>query len=33
MQIDRKQITVRDLVDGYKDKGLDGVVAYGGSLT
>ena len=32
MQIDREQITVRDLVDGYKDKGLDGVVAYGGKL-
>jgi hypothetical protein len=32
MQIDRKQITVRDLVDGYEDKGLDGVVAYGGKL-
>jgi len=32
MKIDRLQITVKDLVDGYEDKGLDGVVAYGGNL-
>jgi len=32
VQIERIQITVRDLVEGYKDKGLDGVVAYGGKL-
>jgi hypothetical protein len=32
MQIERKQITVRELVEGYLDKGLDGVVAYGGKL-
>ena len=32
MQIERRQITVRDLIEGYEDKGLDGVVAYGGKL-
>ena len=32
MQIERKQITIRELVQGYKDKGLDGVVAYDGML-
>jgi hypothetical protein len=32
MQIDRKQIKIRDLVEGYQDKGLDGVVAYAGQL-
>jgi len=32
MQIERKQITIRELVEGYNDKGLDGVVAYGGKL-
>lgn len=32
MNIDRKVITVRELIDGYEDKGLEGVVAYGGKL-
>jgi hypothetical protein len=32
MQIERKVITIRELVEGYKDKGLDGVVTYGGKL-
>lgn len=32
MQIERRQITVRELVQGYDDRGLDGVVAYGGKL-
>lgn len=32
MQIERLQITIGDLVEGYADAGLDGVVAYGGQL-
>ncbi len=35
MNIDRIQVTVRELIDGYKEKGVDGiegVVAYGGKL-
>lgn len=32
MEISRITITLRDLIEGYEDKGLDGVVAYGGKL-
>ena len=35
MKIDRIQIKVRDLIDGYEEKGaegIEGVVAYGGKL-
>lgn len=32
MQIELKELTIRDLVEGYQDKGNDGVVAYGGKL-
>jgi Restriction endonuclease len=32
MKIKEKKITVRDLVEGYQDKGDDGVVGYGGKL-
>lgn len=32
MQIKRKTITVAELIDGYKDNGIDGVVAYHGRL-
>lgn len=35
MKIDRIRITVRDLIDGYIEKGengIEGVVAYGGKL-
>lgn len=32
MNIEFKEITVRDLVEGYVDKGDEGVVGYGGSL-
>ena len=32
MEINEKKITIRDLVDGYSDKGEDGVVGYGGKL-
>ena len=32
MNIKMHEITVRDLVDGYKDSGIDGVTAYGGRL-
>ncbi len=35
MNIDRMQVTVRELIDGYEEKGADGiegVVAYGGKL-
>ncbi|MDO8730472.1 MAG: DUF262 domain-containing protein [Candidatus Omnitrophota bacterium] len=32
MQITLKEITVRELAEGYEDKGLEGVVGYGGNL-
>jgi len=32
MKIDLHEVTVRDLVDGYKDDGAEGVVGYGGLL-
>lgn len=32
MDIEPLKITLGDLIDGYEDKGLDGVVAYGGKL-
>lgn len=32
MEIRQEHITIRDLVDGYEDKGDDGVVGYGGKL-
>ena len=32
MDIELNEITVRELVEGYEDKGDDGVVGYGGSL-
>ena len=35
MNIDRIQVTVRELIDGYEERGTDGiegVVAYGGKL-
>lgn len=32
MNIDLKQITVRELTNGYKDNGEGGVVGYGGKL-
>lgn len=32
MNIEPAQITVRDLAEGYKDSGDEGVVAYGGLL-
>ena len=35
MKIDRIQLTVRELIDGYEEKGADGiegVVAFGGKL-
>lgn len=32
MNIELKHITVRDLAEGYCDKGHDGVVGYGGTL-
>lgn len=32
MKIERRQITIGELVDGFEDKGYDGVVAYGGKL-
>lgn len=35
MNIDRIQVTVQELIDGYKEKGpdgIEGVVAYGGWL-
>lgn len=32
MEIEPLKITLRDLIEGYEDKGLGGVVAYGGKL-
>ena len=32
MRIELKEITVRELFDGYLDNGNDGVIGYGGSL-
>lgn len=32
MKIDKRSIKVRDIFEGYKDSGVDGVVAYGGRL-
>jgi hypothetical protein len=32
MRIELKEITVRELIDGYLDSGNDGVIGYGGSL-
>ncbi|MEG1371813.1 MAG: HNH endonuclease, partial [Mucinivorans sp.] len=32
MKIELKEITIRELVDNYDDKGLEGVVGYGGRL-
>lgn len=32
MEITLKEVTIRDLVDGYRDSGDDGVVGYGGKL-
>ena len=32
LKIELKEITIREIVDGYKDHGIDGVVAYGGKL-
>ena len=32
MKIERKQITIADLIDGYTDSGVSGVTAYGGRL-
>jgi hypothetical protein len=32
MKIELKEITIRELTDGYKDDGEDGVVGYGGRL-
>ena len=32
MEIERKEVTVRELTEGYEDRGLDGVFGYGGKL-
>ena len=32
MKIELQKILIRDLVDGYLDSGVNGVVAYGGKL-
>ena len=32
MKIERKEITIRELADGYTDDGDDGVVGFGGKL-
>lgn len=32
MKIERKQIKISELIDGYKDNGDEGIVAYGGKL-